>query len=521
MIVKFFKRGKGCGSAPINYLLGKKRDRKDATLLRGNPDETQEIINASLYAKKYTSGVLSFEEKNIPEELKNEIMDSFEECLFAGLDRNQYNCLWVQHLDKGRLELNFVIPNIELLSGKRLQPYFHAADHKRVDAWRTIQNITYGFSDPDDPQKRQILTISNNLPKSIQDIQERITDGLMNLAMQGEIKDRSDVLNILKNSGFEIARTTPTSISLKNPLSGGRNIRLKGTLYEETFRFSQDLSAEISARSEKHRAAIRERYSRAEQIYQSGIEAKRAENYRRHSSKTLTYQKGNFPILPLDLGLIDNGNIGAFGSECVPNERSSKPMEEISNNTNGYSQTGKQIEQIQIENLQLQQSDLRLHSDLSRFTSDVGQQQRRIQNNYAEREKLGKSIGYEDEQYRNYFTECARRFRKQSQSDRAGNFERIGTLKGQFDEISREIGNIGTREPRISGANSRIKHNTERNFNELERANRELSKFSEQTRNNFDRINQVIRKITNLLFNKKKARQPNLSFLDFLDSMYR
>ncbi|WP_434221106.1 hypothetical protein, partial [Klebsiella pneumoniae] len=42
-------------------------------------------------------------------------------------DRDQYACLWVEHRDKGRLELNFVIPNIELQSGKRLQPYFDRA----------------------------------------------------------------------------------------------------------------------------------------------------------------------------------------------------------------------------------------------------------------------------------------------------------------------------------------------------------------------------------------------------------
>lgn len=56
------------------------------------------------------------------------------------------------------MELNFVIPNIELLSGKRLQPYYYAADRGRVDAWRTMQNLTHGYSDPDDPAKRQSMT---------------------------------------------------------------------------------------------------------------------------------------------------------------------------------------------------------------------------------------------------------------------------------------------------------------------------------------------------------------------------
>ncbi|WP_149022820.1 relaxase/mobilization nuclease domain-containing protein, partial [Salmonella enterica] len=41
---------------------------------------------------------------------------------------NQYSILWVEHQDKGRLELNFVIPNMELQTGKRLQPYYDRAD---------------------------------------------------------------------------------------------------------------------------------------------------------------------------------------------------------------------------------------------------------------------------------------------------------------------------------------------------------------------------------------------------------
>ncbi|MGK3295905.1 hypothetical protein ACSLNR_28615, partial [Escherichia coli] len=39
--------------------------------------------------------------------------------------------LWVEHQDKGRLELNFVIPNMELANGKRLQPYYDRADRPR------------------------------------------------------------------------------------------------------------------------------------------------------------------------------------------------------------------------------------------------------------------------------------------------------------------------------------------------------------------------------------------------------
>ncbi|HFC2797402.1 TPA: relaxase/mobilization nuclease domain-containing protein [Neisseria gonorrhoeae] len=176
MIVQFFNRGKGGGSGPIDYLLGKDRDREEARLLRGDPEETAALINSSVYAKKYTAGCLSFEESNIPAEQKHALMDSFEECIFAGLDKDQYNCLWVEHRDKGRLELNFVIPNIELLSGKRLQPYYYAADRGRVDAWRTMQNLTHGYSDPDDPAKRQSMTQAKDLPRNTQEAAQSITE---------------------------------------------------------------------------------------------------------------------------------------------------------------------------------------------------------------------------------------------------------------------------------------------------------------------------------------------------------
>ena len=126
MIVKFHPRGRGGGAGPVDYLLGKDRQREGATVLQGKPEEVRELIDASPYAKKYTSGVLSFAEAELPPGQREQIMASFERVLMPGLDKDQYSILWVEHTDKGRLELNFLIPNTELLTGKRLQPYYGA-----------------------------------------------------------------------------------------------------------------------------------------------------------------------------------------------------------------------------------------------------------------------------------------------------------------------------------------------------------------------------------------------------------
>ena len=120
MIIKFHSRGRGCGSGSVDYLLGKDRDREGARLDSGDPEQMIQLIDSINYAQKYKSGVLSFAERDLEEHQKQEIMESFEQALMPGLEKDQYSILWVQHQDKERLELNFVVANVELQSGKRL-----------------------------------------------------------------------------------------------------------------------------------------------------------------------------------------------------------------------------------------------------------------------------------------------------------------------------------------------------------------------------------------------------------------
>jgi len=249
--------------------------------LRGDPENTISIINTSKYAQKYTSGVLSFAEKDLLPDQKRLIIDEFERALLPALDKDQYDILWVEHQDKGRLELNFVIPNIELTSGKRLQPYYDRADRPRVDAFQTITNIEYDLADPNDPARVRPLTMPSNLPDRVKDAQNELTDGLMRMAANGLVKSRKDVTDALRAGGYEIARETKSSISIKNP-EGGRNIRLKGALYAESFAFGRELQQEIEARAEAYRGSVGERLEQAHQTLAKGIELKREHNLKRH-----------------------------------------------------------------------------------------------------------------------------------------------------------------------------------------------------------------------------------------------
>ena len=281
MIIKFHNRGVGRGSGPVGYLLGRDGNREGATLDRGSPAVIEALIDSSPYAKKYTSGVLSFAEADLPRANKDKLMSDFEKALLPGLEGNQYAVLWVEHRDKGRLELNFVVPNIELQSGKRLQPYFHKADNPRLDAWRTVVNGELKLHDPDDPLNRQAVITPKDLPRGHKEAAQAITDGLLRMAGAGEIQSRDDVRKALQGAGFSVVRETKNSLSIADP-DGGRNIRLKGVLYEQDFRHGEGLRAELEAAGQRYREASERRVHEARESYLRGVEIKRGENERRY-----------------------------------------------------------------------------------------------------------------------------------------------------------------------------------------------------------------------------------------------
>ncbi|MCH5829166.1 relaxase, partial [Salmonella enterica] len=78
----------------------------------------------------------------------------------------------------------------------------------------------------------------------------------------------------LESAGMTIARETKSSISIASP-DGGKNLRLKGALYERDFRFSESLRGELEAAGATYRDARESRISEAERCYQRGIELKR------------------------------------------------------------------------------------------------------------------------------------------------------------------------------------------------------------------------------------------------------
>lgn len=294
MIVEFFRYGAGLSKGPLDYFLGKKRDRDHARVLSGSEQEVAGLIDSSPFAKKYTSGCLSFYESDLSDEAKRKIMADFEHCLFPGMSSDQYRVLWIEHRDKineetgeRRLELNFLIPNTEILTGNRLQPFYHEADMPRVDLFKKIINFEHQLHDPDDPMFRQDIKTKKSLPKNTADI-KRVLDVAARKQIEGGfITDRESMKKWLTALGLEITGVKPNSISIRNPHNDdekSRPIRLTGAIYEQNFRFGAEGDSLTAEASERYRREARKRYGENLQRYAEQIDGKIREFEQKYQS---------------------------------------------------------------------------------------------------------------------------------------------------------------------------------------------------------------------------------------------
>ena len=234
MVVKFFSNKKGGSVKALDYLLNEREKDGTARVLVGDEKLTRNIINSFSFKHKVCVGCLSFEEQNIDEDLKYKIMEDFEKHLLPSLESDQYNVLWCEHTDKNRLELNFVIPKIELTRKIALNPFYHKQDLSRVDTWQNLTNLTYGFTDPKDPAKQRTLQGASK-KISLQKDYEQLDVTLHELVENGQIKNREQMIELLNQNQISVNRISDEYISIKLPDSKKAR-RYKGGIYSEEFR---------------------------------------------------------------------------------------------------------------------------------------------------------------------------------------------------------------------------------------------------------------------------------------------
>lgn len=265
MIIKLFrdyKQGRSSAKGAVNYCLSNFDSRKNRrevkpVVVKGDPYRTRSLdsLCPDKWTSLSTSGAIAFRDKEeITQEKKLELIDQFERA-FLGNMKDRVNIIWIEHRDKGNLELHFVINKIDLITGKYFNP-FPPGHIPKKDAFVKLKNDELGFEQVEqknpfktcftDDERKALLSSSHNF-KTL-DKKAEIDKVVKNLIVSKQVKNRDELVKWFKDNGFNLSRTTEKSISIE--IDGGRNIRLKGGMYESSNLSYQDIFKEFKQQKE-------------------------------------------------------------------------------------------------------------------------------------------------------------------------------------------------------------------------------------------------------------------------------
>lgn len=293
MIVKIFKSG-GVGknksaNSVSDYLLNDERVKNGtAKIVKGDKDLTDLAIGACTGNSTYTSGCLSFskDERELTEQEKQQLMTDFEQALLPNFDKKRYAGYWVEHTDKDRLELNFVVAKMDLATGKNLSVYQHSRDIKRLNAWKEIKIQELGLIDPNDPKHERLeqpffvrdgnkKLIDFEPENSIESNKKQLGEYLKMQVENGLINNRQDVMSAIEalevdeQRLFEIAKETKTSLTVKDLTTTDpkNTFRLKGGIYARDFAIEPSDREKEQSDTRENDSVISQRQLRRHQEY--------------------------------------------------------------------------------------------------------------------------------------------------------------------------------------------------------------------------------------------------------------
>lgn len=326
MLIKFFSNGKGAGAGPVGYLVADKvlayDDNRDLIrdadgqpltvtreplpeVLRGNPERTEALIDASRHQWTYRAGVISFAATDAPtEDQQAEVMDHFERLAFAGLDPTQYDVLWVRHTHEDRVELHFCTPRLELTSGCSLN-IAPPGYEKAFDSLRDVMNQRHGWADPMELERTQEVRDTIETPTRAQG-RDELHAWLQDQISVGLISDRASMLDALVDAGFDIPRAGKAYLTAQDPDTGER-WRLKGEIFHEDWQ--ADTAEREAERGARHDPAGLRRLD--------GIAIGELQNrFEQYCDHRASYNRDRYPHLSAteqeladDLALADHGDL--------------------------------------------------------------------------------------------------------------------------------------------------------------------------------------------------------------------
>ena len=364
----------------------------------------QDLINFENYildknkSNPYVCGVLSFEEKTISEELKTKIITEFEDILFAGIQpENRPPVLWVEHNDKGRVELNYLTFN-SLQDKRSYTVYLDKRDRGLVNDYSEIINYENNLSSPFEEKENKntlVNTPKTNIPKDKKEFVEKLNTEILALIINEELDNREEAIKHIENMpGVKINRIRKNQISVKCDFFDDKPIVLKGDIYEEGRNYS-DYRKEYDSKPKRDPQLVEAKLTELKRSFSGRIEKKEKseieKDLKSHRAKiNQRIQKTLKENINIEYGSINN-NIGFTGNNnsFTNNNDSLFTLEKINN------------ESINPEHKTKTTTEETARSERKRDIEQINQQQqfinRRVEEIRRTQQQIGKSLDSTEE----------------------------------------------------------------------------------------------------------------------------
>ncbi|MGU0193860.1 hypothetical protein ACVXJP_26275 [Klebsiella pneumoniae] len=429
----------------IEYLLREKNPEQQKDIKILSTTTKQDLINFENYildknkSNPYLCGVLSFEEKTIPEELKTKIITEFEDILFVGIEpENRPPVLWVEHNDKGRLELNYLTFN-SLQDRRSYTVYLDKRDRGLVNDYSEIINYENNLSSPFEEKENKntlVNTPKTNIPKDKKEFIEKLNTEILALIINEELDNREEVIKHIENMpGVKINRIRKNQISLKCDFFDDKPIVLKGDIYEEGRNYS-DYRKEYDSKPKRDPQLVEAKLTELKRSFSGRIEKREIRNRERFkisqiknkSENTKDIERENINIeygsINNNIGFtvnnngFTNNNDSLFNMEKIKNESiNSKYKTKTEEEERGRIARARDIEQINKQQQLIKrriEEVRRTDSQLSKSIETTGERLRRDRRSLqsiiynARRHIRTLSIYFRKNEHKRYFEEKKR-----------------------------------------------------------------------------------------------------------------
>ena len=256
MIVKLNDRSSELGV--VDYLLspydrfGRPRFAPPE-IIHGKAPRIDAGIRACDYSQPYLSGELSWEEDLNKDRREKAVKCALDlvSLLAADLPLPEFTTLLVLHLRRKGFDIHFVMLKVHLRTLHQFRFYRNTpADQALLRTWRRRQNLSHGWSDPEDPEHRSLRSHPSRYDKLDyrlvhQDVDQHVVQWVRN----GLVRTHSELVAMLRGAGAKI-EIVPDGLKATYE---GQILTLLGGKYVEGFDYE-------SARSDR---ATRRGWSRA------------------------------------------------------------------------------------------------------------------------------------------------------------------------------------------------------------------------------------------------------------------